>query len=106
MALAENNPYMASSRSLYIQPDLEMEKGWNYGINLSRYLHLGLRELTLNASYYHTRIDIQLVTDLDQSAGEVHFYNLEGRTYSKVFHAVSPLEALRGLDVVAAWRIN
>ena len=105
-ALAENNPYLASSRSLYIQPDLEMEKGWNYGINLSRYLHLGLRELTLNAEYYHTRFDNQLVTDLDQSAREVHFYNLDGRSYSNVFQAEASMEVLRGLDVVAAWRIN
>ncbi len=104
--LAENNALLASSRHIYIDDNLDMEEGWNYGINVTNYIHLGLRELTLNVEYYRTSFKNQLIMDLDQDTREVHFYNLTGSSFSNVLQAEASMEVVRGLDVVAAWRLN
>ena len=105
-ALAENNAILATSRRVYIDENIDMEEGWNYGINITNYIHIGLRELTLNVEYYRTSFNNQLIMDLDQNTKEVHFYNLEGSSYSNVLQAEASMEVVRGLDIVAAWRLN
>ncbi|TCO08737.1 TonB-dependent receptor [Natronoflexus pectinivorans] len=104
--LAENNPILASSRAIYIADAITQEKGWNYGINLTNYINIGLREITLNLEYYRTEFSNQLVMDLDRAYNEVHFYNLDGKSYSNVFQIEAFTEIFRGLDMVAAWRVN
>jgi outer membrane receptor for ferrienterochelin and colicins len=104
--LAENNAFLASSRHIYIDDNMDMEEGWNYGINITNYIRFGLRELTLNVEYYRTIFKNQLVTDLDKDTREVHFYNLTGSSFSNVLQAEASMEVVRGLDVVAAWRLN
>ncbi|GAO31343.1 TonB-dependent receptor [Geofilum rubicundum] len=104
--LAENNAFLASSRHIFIDDQVDMEEGWNYGLNVTNYIHFGLRELTLNVEYYRTSFKNQLVIDLDQDAREVHFYNLTGASFSNVLQAEASMEVVRGLDIVAAWRLN
>lgn len=105
-ALAEYNPILASSRSINIANDITQEEGWNYGANVTKYLHIGLRELTINLEYYRTHFVNQMIMDLDKDAHEVHFYNLNGKSYSNVLQAEASMEVFRGMDVVAAWRWN
>ncbi|HLW08001.1 MAG TPA: TonB-dependent receptor [Marinilabiliaceae bacterium] len=105
-ALAEYNPILASSRSLNIASDITQEEGWNYGANVTNYLHIGLRELTINLEYYRTHFVNQMIMDLDKDAHEVYFYNLDGKSYSNVLQAEASMEIFRGMDVVAAWRWN
>jgi outer membrane receptor for ferrienterochelin and colicin len=104
--LAENSALLASSRQIYIDDNIEMEEGWNYGLNVTNYIHFGLRELTLNVEYYRTSFTNQLIMDLDQDSREVHFYKLTGSSYSNVLQAEASMEVVRGLDIVAAWRLN
>jgi outer membrane receptor for ferrienterochelin and colicins len=105
-ALAENNTLLATSRHINIAEDITQEEGWNYGLNITNYIHVGSRELTLNLEFYRTEFSNQLIMDLDKNTREAHFYNLEGKSYSNVFQAEAFVELFRGLDVVAAWRIN
>lgn len=105
-ALAENNSVLASSRQIFVSENIDMEEAWNYGLNVSSYIEIGLRELTINLEYYRTSFINQLVADMDQSAREVHFSMLEGKSYSNVFQAEASAEIFRGLDIVAAWRLN
>ncbi|WP_430812604.1 MULTISPECIES: TonB-dependent receptor [unclassified Carboxylicivirga] len=104
--LAESSYLLASSRDIVIADDLEQEKAWNYGANITQYIMIGGRELTLNAEYYRTDFQNQLIVDADQSVDAVYFYNLEGKSYANNFQLEGKYELLRGLDVVAAWRLN
>jgi len=104
--LAENSYLLASSRDINIAPDLEQEEAWNYGANITQYITIAGKELTLNAEYYRTDFQNQLVVDADQSVDAVFFYNLDGKSYANNFQVEGKYELLKGLDVVAAWRLN
>ncbi|MCG8581442.1 MAG: TonB-dependent receptor [Bacteroidales bacterium] len=104
--LAENSYLLASSRQINIADDLDQEEAWNYGANITQYINIGGRELTLNAEFYRTDFKNQLIVDADQSADAVYFYNLDGDSYANNFQVEGKYELFRGLDVVAAWRLN
>lgn len=104
--MAENMYYLASSRRIMIDPDLDIEEAWNAGINLTGYLHFGGREMRLTGEFYRTDFLKQIVTDLDASVDEVRFYNLDGRSLSNVFQLETQMEPVTGLNITAAWRWN
>ncbi|MCT4644117.1 MAG: TonB-dependent receptor [Carboxylicivirga sp.] len=104
--LAENSYLLASSRDIIIADDLDQEEAWNYGANITQYINVAGRELTLNAEYYRTDFQNQLVVDADHSVDAVYFYNLDGKSYANNFQIEGKYELLRGLDMVAAWRFN
>lgn len=104
--LAENMYYLASSRTMIIDPDLDIEQAWNAGLNLTGYVPIGDRDIRLTGEYYRTSFLNQIVTDLDASVDEVHFYNLDGDSWSDVFQIESQFEPLRRLDMTVAWRWN
>ncbi|MCA1742002.1 MAG: TonB-dependent receptor [Bacteroidales bacterium] len=104
--MAENLFYLASSRSILIADDLDIEEAWNAGINLTGYIPLGGRELRLTGEAYRTIFLKQIVTDLDSGVDQVLFYNLDGQSWSNVFQIEAQLQPVTGLDVTAAWRWN
>ncbi len=104
--LAEYNPILATSRLINVADDIKQEEGWNYGLNVTQYFHLGTREVTLNIEYYHTSFQNQLIFDLDSDTRSALFYNLDGKSFSNVLQIESSMEIFRGMDVVAAWRLN
>ncbi len=104
--MAENLYYLASSRSILIADDLDIEEAWNAGINLTGYIPLGGRELRLTGEAYRTSFLKQIVTDLDSRADQVHFYNLDGPSWSNVLQLEAQIQPVTGLDITAAWRWN
>ena len=104
--MAENMYYLASSRTISIANDLDIEEAWNAGINLTGYIHFGERELRLSGEAYRTSFIKQIVTDLDSSPDMVLFYNLDGKSWSNVFQLEAQMQPVTGLDVTAAWRWN
>lgn len=104
--LAENSYLLASSRDINIADNLNKEEAWNYGANLTQYINIAGKELTLNVEYYRTDFQNQLVVDADQSVNAVYFYNLNGKSYSNNFQIESKYELFKGLDLVAALRLN
>ncbi len=104
--LAENSYLLASSRQFFIADQIEQEEAWNYGANITQYINIAGKELTLNAEYYRTDFQNQLIVDVDQSSSAVYFYNLDGRSYANNFQVEGKYELLRGMEVVAAWRLN
>jgi outer membrane receptor for ferrienterochelin and colicin len=103
--LAENNFLLASSRKITIADKLDQEEAWNTGLNLSFYIPLFGKDLTLNAEWYYTNFLKQVVVDMDSDPHEVSFYNLKGKSYSNSFQieATYPFP-LRGLTLTAAYR--
>ncbi|MCL2073591.1 MAG: TonB-dependent receptor [Marinilabiliaceae bacterium] len=104
--MAEYNPLMASSRKMIFTENLKIEEGWNYGANITQYFPLGARELIINFEYYRTHFVNQLIVDFDQNVREVLFYNLNGKSYSNVFQIEANIGIVRGLELIAAWRLN
>ncbi|MDX1315525.1 MAG: TonB-dependent receptor, partial [Eudoraea sp.] len=104
--LAESQFLLASSRTVEIAPDLGHEEAVNAGINLTKYLTAGGRELRLSADYYYTGFIRQIITDLDADINRVLFYNLDGRSYSNIIQFEAQWEPVSRLDILLAMRFN
>lgn len=102
--LAENNFLLASSRKIDIADHLDQEEAWNTGLNLSFYIPLFGKELTLNGEWYYTDFLKQVVVDMDSDPHAVSFYNLDGRSYSNSFQIEATYPFFRGFTLTAAYR--
>lgn len=102
--LAENNFLLSSSRRLNIAENLDQEEAWNTGVNLSFYIPLFGKELTLNGEWYYTNFLKQVVVDVDSDAHAVSFYNLDGKSYSNSYQVEATYPFFRGFTLTAAYR--
>lgn len=111
----ENMAYFASSRhAAIITPaslqssgasyGLDPEIAWNYGVNLTHYFFWDYREATVSFDYYRTDFEKQIVVDLDASPQAIHFYNLNGSSYSNSFHLELNVQPIEQLDTRIAYR--
>ena len=103
--LAENNYLLASSRKFIIAPDLKLEEAWNFGSNITWYIPIGNRDMTINAEFYRTQFVNQIIADFE-SVREVKFYNLDGKSYSNTYQIEASYTILKGLDATVAFRYN
>jgi len=110
---AENTGVFASSRSLFLDGTkegnpygLDAETAWSFGLNFAQGFKLGKGDAVFNLDYYHTRFTNQIIVDLDQHPQQVHFYNLEGRSFSNSVQAQLDLEPLERYDIRIAYRFN
>ena len=89
--IMENIGFLASSRKWNLNSyglfGLGQEYSWNFGAAILKEFTLFSREGTLTIDAYHTFFENQLVVDLDESAREVDFYALEGKSFSNSFQA-------------------
>jgi outer membrane receptor for ferrienterochelin and colicins len=100
----DNSGFLVSSRIVYPNASLQAESGWNMGTVFSQKFDLFKRESTLSLDYYHTEFENQLVVDIE-TPGELHFYNLDGRSFSdavQLEYNFEPVERLR-LKVAAKY---
>ncbi len=108
--IAENLSLMASSRPLVFDfgatDKQKMEEAWNFGINLSRFINIANRELTLNIDLYRTEFLNQVVVDRFTNNSEIRVYNLDGKSYSNSMQVEANYELFPKLDVTAAFRLN
>ncbi len=105
--LAENTGVLASSRMLQFVEDFNIEKAWNYGLNLTRNFPLSSgREISASVDLYRTDFQNQVVVDMDRDPGAVYFYNLDGKSYSNSFQAEVGLEPLERFDITLAYRYS
>lgn len=102
--LAENNYLLSSSRKMVIADNLDQEEAWNTGLNLSFYIPLFGKELTLNGEWYYTNFLKQVVVDTDSDPHAVRFYNLDGKSYSNSFQIEATYPFFRGFSLTAAYR--
>lgn len=104
--LAENNYLMASSRKMSIADNLDQEEAWNYGASASTYIPLWGKTLNVNAEFYYTDFQRQVVIDMDSNPHEVAFVNLDGRSYSKVLQVEASYPFFTGFTLTAAYRVT
>ena len=104
--LSENNYLLTSKREWTLDNNYGQEKAWNMGLSITQYVNIGSRQLTLNAEFYHTEFERQMVTDMDISPRLLHAYFATSRGYANNFQIEGRIEPVRGLELTAAWRWN
>jgi outer membrane cobalamin receptor len=106
LPIAENQNILSSSRKLFFDEKLKSEEAWNFGINTTHELNLLGFFVTVNTEYYRTDFQNQTIVDMDQTPGEVHFYNLKGRSYSNSLQLDATIELFGGMNLTGAYRLN
>ncbi|MCR5039651.1 MAG: TonB-dependent receptor [Bacteroidales bacterium] len=104
--LAENATMMASARRISFLNTPKMEEAWNYGINLTKGIDIGWREITIQADFYRTDFINQIVLDRDANAHEIRIYNLNGKSYSNCAQIEVNCEIFKDFDLTLAFRYN
>ncbi len=103
--LAENSFLLASSRNIVIDRGLNLEEAWNYGLNIGFHFHVNNRDMNINAEFYRTEFINQIVADFED-VGKVHFYNLDGESFSNVYQLEANYNIFKGFDITGAFRYN
>ena len=104
--IAENSTMMASARQICFLETPKMEEAWNYGINLTKGIDIGWREIVINADFYRTDFVNQVVLDRDADAHQIRIYNLNGKSYSNSAQIEASCEVFKDLDLTLAFRYN
>ncbi len=110
---AENIGIFASNRSIIIHHEntenpygLNPEIAWNMGANFTQEFSFAQRTAVFSMDYYRTQFKNQIVIDFDRSPQQVHFYNLQGESWSNSFQTQLDVEVLPRFDVRLAYRFN
>ncbi|MEN8117856.1 MAG: TonB-dependent receptor, partial [Bacteroidota bacterium] len=104
--LTENIYLLANARPLLWTDDVMQEEAWNYGITLVQHYTLLGRELQINAEYFRTNFQSQLVVDRETSADNVIFAPLDGESYANTLQFDLRWQPVERLDMLLAYRIN
>ncbi len=104
--MAENISVLASNRALHFAGDLGLEEAWNYGINFTRHFKVGGRDASLSLDAYRTDFTRQILVDVDQSATDVFYYNVDGKSFSNSVLAVLQYSPLHGLEMKMGYKWN
>ena len=103
---AENNYLLANSRQWTFDNAYHQESAWNMGINITQYLHIADKELMLNAEFYHTYFNKQLITDIDVSPRLLIAHLSKEKSFANTLQIEGKYSPCNGLDITMAWRWN
>lgn len=103
--LPDNSYLLASSRQWHVADDIRQESAWNYGVSASLNIPINGRDLSINAEWFYTDFNNQVVVDLDHDAHSVYFYNLEGKSTSSVLQFDASYQIFRGFTLLGAYRL-
>jgi outer membrane receptor for ferrienterochelin and colicins len=108
---AENLGWFVSSRTVNITAangngyGLAPEVAWNEGISIDQKFTLADRQGTVGVDFFRTDFTSQVVVDVDKSASQINFYNLNGKSYSNSLQAEVNYEVVKHFDVRFAYRL-
>ena len=100
----ENQSVFASSRQVIVQESLNPEIAWNYGISVNQKFNLFNKEAFINIDFFRTDFENQVIVDLDIHVNQIHFYNLNGISYSNSFQADIGFTPIEMFDVKFAYK--
>lgn len=104
--LTENTYLLANARPLAWADDQFQEKAWNYGLTIVQHYTLWDRELQLNAEYFRTDFQSQLIIDRETSASQILLAPLTGKSYSNSLQFDLRYQPVERLDMLLAYRHN
>ncbi|MPM68330.1 hypothetical protein SDC9_115262 [bioreactor metagenome] len=70
------------------------------------YIPVFNKELSLTGEWYYTNFENQVVIDTDTDVHAVHFYNLDGKSFSHSIQFEASMEVVKGLTMTLAHRFN
>lgn len=104
--VAENLSLLTTARRFDITENLRLEQAWNYGLNITQYIEILGKELSVNAEVYRTDFTNQVIIDKEQNLSQILVYNLDGRSYANTFQVELKYELIPRMDITAAFRYN
>jgi hypothetical protein len=104
--ISENTFLLANSRPLLWENDAFQEKAWNFGASFIQDYVLWGRDLQLNAEYFYTTFQSQLVVDKETSAENILLSPLDGKSYAGSLQFDIKYQPIKRLDVLLAYRVN
>ncbi len=105
-AWAENHYLLASGRPVEVADGLGMEEAWNSGVSAAFYIPVGEQTLKLNAEYYYTDFQQQVVVDYDTDPRRISIVMLDGKSYSHTMQVDGSIDFDEELELTAAFRYN
>ena len=104
--MLDYHTHLASSRDIIVDNNLKQEEAWNYGATASFDIDIFDKCLILNLEYYYTNFNNQVVADFDSDVHQLHFYNLDGISYSHTFQIDATYPFFEGFSLLGAFRYN
>ncbi|TXH22209.1 MAG: TonB-dependent receptor [Chitinophagaceae bacterium] len=107
---ADNTNAFISARKFIIDPSgktdygLAPEKAINYGISFMQKFKTHNKESHFTIDAYRTTFKQQTVVDYDQNPQEIHFYDLDGQSFSNTIMTELNLNVLKNLAARMAYR--
>ncbi len=107
---AENQNLFASSRTFSVLDTngkiygLNPEIAWNYGFSFTQNFLMFGKAADITLDVYRTDFQNQAIVDLFQSAQEVLFYNLKGKSYANSFQLDFNYEIIKHLNLRTAYK--
>ncbi len=107
---AENQNLFASSRTFSVLDTngkiygLNPEIAWNYGFSFTQNFLMFGKAADVTLDFYRTDFQNQAIVDLFQSAQEVLFYNLKGKSYANSFQLDFNYEIIKHLNLRTAYK--
>jgi len=105
-AFASNRSFVVSKQSNTNPYGLNPEVAWSYGLSFSQGFELNNRDVILNIDYFYTDFENQVVVDYDINPQELHFYNLDGKSFSNSLQFQVDWELIERFDLRVAYRFN
>jgi outer membrane receptor for ferrienterochelin and colicins len=108
--LAENQALFGSSRSFNILDKggklygLDPEVAWNYGFSFLQKFKIFSKSADISVDFYRTDFQNQVVVDLFQSAQQVDFYNLKGKSYANSLQLEFNVEIIKHLNFRSSYK--
>lgn len=102
--IMENISALASSRKILIEKNLNPEKSFNTGISFTQEFKVGKNNWMLNADYYYTEFQNQVVVDYDKNVHELNIYNLTGRSYAHSFQVDLDMMIVKNVQFKVAYK--
>lgn len=103
--IAENIGALASSRVISVDDNIGYESAWNFGGSILKEFYLGFQQASIVIDYYRTDFTNRVISDYEQ-AGQLSFYNLDGKSYANSFQIETKVEAAEGLDLQVAYKFD
>lgn len=100
--LVENLSWLASSRQVVMEERPQLETAWNMGVSYTQEVMVNWRDMAIVAEVYRTAFQQQIVVDLEQDAGHLYFYQLDGASFSNSYLLQLSYELLDRLNVKLA----
>lgn len=107
---AENQPLFTSSRTFDILDSngkiygLNPEIAWNYGLSFAQKFSLFGKNADIGFDFYRTDFQNQAVVDVMQSAQQVLFYNLKGKSIANSLQLEFNYELVEHLNLRSAYK--